>query len=204
MGKPKKKGVVKRQKKEAREEKKQDSIDETIQRVVDAYSDSGAETPSQRDLGNPSGRTGPIISPDPSGNRDPLSQILGGLLENSPSIGDYDREDAVVDRADRTNFTVGVRSGMFVQNSIAGASKLVEKRNTNYDDENDSDDWCLSKYLNHRSDNEISDDDDGLEPSDNDEHHHHDLDLKSKGIPRSEKVEQKSTVKHENVKSQSR
>src|SRR5277367_2078804 len=105
MGKPKKKGVVKRQKKEAREEKKQDSIDETIQRVVDAYSDSGAETPSQRDLGNPSGRAGPTISQNPSCNRDPLSQILGGLLENSPSIGDYG-EDAVVDKEGRTNFTV--------------------------------------------------------------------------------------------------
>ena len=112
--------------------------------------------------------------------------------------------DAVVDRGGRTNSTVGVRSPDFVQNSITGASKFVEKRNTNYDDENDSDDWCLSKYLNHRSDNEISDDDDGLEPSDSDEHHHHDLDLKSKVIPRSEKVEQKNTVKHENVKSQSR
>src|SRR5277367_2655014 len=106
MGKSKKKCVVKKQKKGIREEKKQNSIDETIQRVVDAHSDSGAETPSQRDLGNPSGRTGSIISLNPSGNRDPLSQILGGLLENSPSIGDYDREDAVVDRADRTNFTI--------------------------------------------------------------------------------------------------
>jgi hypothetical protein len=105
MGKSKKKSVEKKQKKQAREEKKQDSIDETIQRVVDAHSDSGAETPSQRDLGNPSGRTGPIISLNPSGNRDPLSQILGGLLENSPSIGDYG-EDAVIDKEGRTNFTI--------------------------------------------------------------------------------------------------
>src|SRR5271163_997077 len=105
MGKSKKKCVVKKQKREAREEKKQDSIDETIQRVVDAYSDSGAETPSQRDLGNPSCRTGPTISLNPSGNHDPLSQGLGRLPENSPSIGDYG-EDAVIDRAGRTNFTV--------------------------------------------------------------------------------------------------
>ena len=95
MGKSKKKSIGKRQKKEAREEKKQDSIDETIQRVVDAHSDSGAETPSQRDLGNPSVRAGPTISQNPSYNRDPLSQELGELLENSPSIGDYG-EDAVL------------------------------------------------------------------------------------------------------------
>src|SRR5271170_4597006 len=104
MGKSKKKCVVKKQKKGIREEKKQNSVDETIQRVVDAHSDSGAETPSQRDLGNPSGRTGPTISQNPSCNRDPLSQGLGELLENSPSIGDYG-EDAVIDRAGRTNFT---------------------------------------------------------------------------------------------------
>ena len=105
MGKSKKKCVVKKQKKGIREEKKQNSIDETIQRVVDAHSDSGAETPSQRDLGNPSGRTGPIISQNPSYDRDPLSQGLGELLENSPSIGDYG-EDAVVDRVGRTHFTL--------------------------------------------------------------------------------------------------
>ena len=96
MGKSKKKSLEKRQKKEARELKIKDSIDEIIQRVVDAHRDSGAETPSQRDLGKPSGRAGPSISQNPSGNRDPLSQGLGELLENSPSIGDY-KEDAVVD-----------------------------------------------------------------------------------------------------------
>src|SRR5271170_2955442 len=105
MGKSKKKCVVKKQKKGIREEKKQNSIDETIQRVVDAYSDSGAETPSQRDLGNPSGRAGPTISQNPSCNRDPLSQILGGLFENSSTIGDYG-EDAVIDRVGLTNFTI--------------------------------------------------------------------------------------------------
>ena len=104
MGKSKKKCVEKRQKKEAREVKMKDSIDETIQRVIDAYSDSGAETPSQRDLGNPSGRAGPSISQNPSSNRDPVSQGLDGLLENSPSIGDY-REDAIVDRGGRKNST---------------------------------------------------------------------------------------------------
>ena len=105
MGKSKKKCVVKKQKKEAREEKMKDSIDETIQRVVDAHRDSGAETPSQRDLGNPSGRAGPSISQNPSCNRDPLSQGLDGLLENSPSMGDY-REDAVVERGSRKNSTI--------------------------------------------------------------------------------------------------
>ena len=105
MGKSKKKCVVKTQKKEASEERKQDSIDETIQRVIDAHSDSGAETPSQRDFCNPSGRAGPSISQNSSSNRDPLSQGLGGLLENSPSMGDY-REDAVVDRGSRKNSTL--------------------------------------------------------------------------------------------------
>src|SRR5277367_6539642 len=105
MGKNKKKSIVKRQKKEAREKKKQNSIDETIQRVVDAHSDSGAETPSQRDLGNPSGRAGTSISQNPSCNRDPLSQGLGELLENGSTIRDYG-EDAAVDRAGWTNSTV--------------------------------------------------------------------------------------------------
>ena len=104
MGKSKKKSVEKRQKKEVREVKMKDSIDETIQRVVDAHRDSGAETPSQRDLGKPSGRAGPSISKKPSSNRDPLSLGFDGLLENSPSMGDY-REDAVVDRGGRKNST---------------------------------------------------------------------------------------------------
>ena len=65
MGKSKKKSIGKRQKKEAREEKKQDSVDETIQRVVDAYSDSGAETPSQRDLVTPLVEQDPLLVKTP-------------------------------------------------------------------------------------------------------------------------------------------